>query len=115
MTSTRDLRTLFRAREIVQQMSAGELEAAIEEARDTLVAAKGRNRYLQEILPDHVAYAMPGTEETFFVECLGEQRFHLRDGTMPLLWQIRSVEQANDTQAVKVIHHNGQGKHEYWL
>jgi hypothetical protein len=115
MTSTRDLRTLFRAREIVQQMSAVELEAAIEQARDTLVAAKGRNRYLQEILPDHVAYAVPGAGEAFVLECVDEQRFRLRDGTMSLLWQIRSIEQGNDTLAVKVIHYDGRGKREYWL
>jgi hypothetical protein len=96
-------------------MAVTGLETAIEEARKTLLTAKGRNRYLLEILPNHVAYAVPGATEAFVVECLDEQRFYLRDGTQPLLCQIRSLELVNDTQAVKVTHYNGRGKREYWL
>ena len=96
-------------------MAANDLKAAIEEARNTLLVAKGRHRYLQEILPGHIAYAVPGVSETFVVECVDEQRFHLQDGTLPLLWQIKRLEQENDTQAVKVIQRNGRGEREYWL
>lgn len=110
-----DIRTLFRAREIVHQLTAEELDPAIERARSMLVAAKGRRQYLEEILPGAVACAIPGATETFVVECGGEQQFHLRDGTMPLLWQLRELELGNAIQAVKVIHHNGHGQREYWL
>jgi hypothetical protein len=110
-----DLRTLFRAREIVDQLAAEELESAIAAARGTLVALKGRHRYLQEILPAHVVHAVPGITETFMVECVNHQCFQLEGGTQPLLWQIRKLEMANNTQAVKVIYHNGRGKCEYWL
>lgn len=110
-----DIRTLFRAREIVDRLTAEELGPAIERARAVLVATKGRRQYLEEILPIPVACAVPGEAETFVIECTGERRFHLRGGTMPLLWQIRDLEQGNGIQALRVIHHNGHGTREYWL
>lgn len=110
-----DIRTLFRARDIVSQLAVARLDSAIEAARTTLVTAKGRRQYLQEILPGTVAHAVPDATETFVVECSRKQRFHLRDGTMPLLWQIRKLELEHDTQAVKIIHRNGYRQREYWL
>jgi len=110
-----DIRTLFRARDIVRQLDVGELDSAIEAARATIVATKGRRQYLQEILPVAIAHAVPGGTETFVVECTGEQRFQLQDGTLPLLWQLRALELENDTQAIKIIHYNGCGQREYWL
>jgi hypothetical protein len=110
-----DLRTLFRAREIVDQLAVEELESAIAAARGTLVALKGRRRYLQEMLPAHVAHVVPGATETFMVECVNHRCFQLEGGTQPLLWQIRKLEMGNNTQAVKIIYHNGQETREYWL
>ena len=110
-----DIRTLFRARDIVSQLAVEGLDSAIEAARVTLVAAKGRRQYLQEILPSTVAHAVPGATETFVVECSGKQRFRLRDGTIPLLLQIRKLELGHDTQAVKIIQRNGCRQREYWL
>ena len=58
-----DLRILFRARDITRLLSTGvDLEAAIEKARDLLLAEKGRQRYLQEILPAPLAYTIPGPD-----------------------------------------------------
>ena len=110
-----DIRTLFRARDIVSQLAAEELDSAIEAARTVLVAEKGRQQYLQEILPGSVAHAVPCGNETFLVECTDEQCFHLQGGTLPLLWQLRELELATDTLAVKIIHRNGCGQQEYWL
>ena len=110
-----DIRTLFRARDIVSQLDAEGLDSAIEAARTTIVATKGRRQYLQEILPVTVAHAVPGEAETFVVECTGEKHFHLRGGTKPLLWRIAEMELENNTQAIKIIHCNGCGQREYWL
>jgi len=110
-----DIRILFQARKLVGQLAVEELESAIERARATLVAAKGRRQYLQEILPGAAACTVPGATETFVVECADERRFQLQGGTMPLLWQIRELEMRNDTQAIRVIHHSGGEQREYWL
>ena len=110
-----DIRTLFRAREIVSRLAVEGLDSAIEAARLELVATKGRRQYLQEILPTTVAHAVPNATETFVVECKGRQRFHLQGGTMPLLWRLRQLELRHGTQAVKIIHRNGCGQREYWL
>jgi hypothetical protein len=110
-----DVRTLLRARDIVKQLAAGELESAIETARAAVVATKGRRQYLEEILPGAVTHAVPGATETFVLDCTGQQRFHLRDGTLPLLWQIRELERNSGTQVVRIIHQDRGGQREYWL
>jgi hypothetical protein len=110
-----DIRTLFRAREIMNRLAIEGLEAAIEAARAMLVGEKSRRQYLQEILPAPTAYMVPGTTETFVVECADARRFHLQNGTLPLLWQIAELEHLHDTQAVKVIHCNGHRQRVYWL
>jgi len=113
--STQDLRTLLRAREIVEHLTAEGLEPAIERARILLMATKGRRRYVQEMLPSGVAQAVPGTSGIFVVECADAQRFYLHNGTTPLVGQIMSLEGEHDTQAIRVIHCNGHGQHKYWL
>ena len=110
-----DIRTLFRAREIVGRLAADSLEAAIEAARVTLVGEKSRRRYLQEILPAAAACALPGATETFIVECASSQRFHLQDSRLPILWQIVRLEREHNTQAIKVVHRSGHGQRVYWL
>ena len=110
-----DIRTLFRAREIVNRLAVDGLEAAIEAARAILAGEKSRRQYLQEILPAPAACAVPGATESFVVECASAQRFHLQDSTLPLLWLIAKLEREHNTQAVKVIHRNGHGQRVYWL
>jgi hypothetical protein len=110
-----DIRTLLRAQDLVRRLAVEGLDSAIETARAKLVRTKGRRQYLQEILPGNVACAVPTATETFVIECNGNQRFHLRNATMPLIWQIMELELGDDIQAVKVIHHNGGSRREYWL
>jgi len=110
-----DLRTLLRAREIVEHLTVEGLEPAIERARVLLMATKGRRRYVQEILPGSLARAVPGASGVFVVECADAQRFYLHNGTVPLVGQIMSLEGEYDTQAIRVIHCNGQSQHKYWL
>ncbi len=112
---TQDLRTLFRAREIVERLTANELAAAIETARSTLSQTKGRQRYLREMLPGGLAHAIPGPAETFEIECADRRQFRLQDSSMSLLWQIMNLERQHATQAVRIIRHNGHGRQEYWL
>lgn len=112
---TQDIRTLFRAREIVKRLAAGGLESAIEAARATLVAEKSRRQYLQEVLPAHIACAVPGETETFVVECNDTRRFHLRNGSLPLLCQLARLEWEHRTQAIKVIHCSKHRQRVYWL
>ena len=110
-----DIRTLFRAREIVNRLAVDSLEAAIETVRAILVGEKSRRQYLQEILPAPAACALPGATETFVVVCASAQSFHLQDSTLPLLWQIVMLEREHNTQAIKVIHRNGHRQRVYWL
>ena len=112
---TQDIRTLLRARELVKRLATRGLDAAIDVARNRLVEEKSRRQYLQELLPTHVACAIPGGTETFVIQCATTQRFELQDGCLPLLWQIVSLEQKHDTQVVKVTHRNGHGQQVYWL
>ena len=111
----RDIRTLFRAREIVNRLAVEDLETAIEVARAMLVGEKSRHRYPQEILPTPAAYTVPGATETFVVECANRRRFLLENSMQPLLWQIARLEYEHDTHALKVIHRNGHGHRVYWL
>ena len=110
-----DLRTLFRAQEIVHHLAVEGLETAIDTARVMLVGEKSRRQYLQEILPASAACAIPGGTETFMVECADGQCFDLQDATLPLLWLIVSLEHEYGTQAIRVIHCNGCGQRVYWL
>ena len=112
---TKDMRTLFRAREITKRLAAEGLETAIGMARQLLTNEKSRQQYLQEMLPAHVACAIPGGTETFVIECAGAQCFRLQDGTAPLLWQITCLERNHDTQVIKIIHSSRQEQRVYWL
>jgi hypothetical protein len=110
-----DLRTLFRAREIIERLAVRGVESAIETVRAILVDEKSRQRYVQEMLPAHVAHRVPGVQDTFVVECADGQRFELHGGVVPLLWQIATLEQVHGTEAIGIVHHNGHGQQEYWL
>jgi hypothetical protein len=110
-----DLRTLFRAREIVTRLAEEGLEPAIETVRTTLVTEKSRRQYLQEMLPSPVSFAVPGTSEMFTIESADGRQFHLQNGTLPLLWQILDLERACGSHAVQVIHHNKHEQLIYWL
>jgi hypothetical protein len=110
-----DLKTLFRAREIVILLDNNGLDAAIETARAALLAEKSRRQYLLEILPGGVAYAIPGSSEAFGVECANGRYFHLQQRTLPLLWQILHLEREQGVQVIKVIHDDGHRRWTYCL
>ncbi len=110
-----DIRTLFRAQEIVSQLAVGGLEPAIDAARQLLLEAKTRWQYLQEMLPAHVAQTIPSERESFEVQCADFSRFVLRKGPLPLLRQIADLEREHYTQAIKVIHGGDGDRREYWL
>ena len=109
------LQTLFRAFEIVIWLGRCELDVAINVARAALVAEKSRRQYLHEILPSSVAYAMPGKTQTFVVECSDGLCFRLRNSTLPLLWQILTLEREQNIQVVRVIHDDGCRQWTYCL
>jgi len=109
------LRTLLRAREIVILLGAEGLGAAIMSLRAALAAEKSRRRYLHDILPGYVAYAVPALGETFVLECAAGQRFHLQGSTLPLLWQILKLEREQGVQVIKVIHDDGRRQWTYCL
>ena len=114
MIGTRDLRVLFRAQEIIGRLSAeGEapvqgLETAVDLARVSLEAQLGRRRYLLEMLPDSVAYALPGLSGVFFVQLAEAGRFELQ-ADLPVVTQIAALEFAYDDRVVQVIHRSGVG------
>ncbi len=112
---SQDLQTLFRAREILHHLESDNLGSAIERARDRLLGQKSRRQYLQEMLPAAVAHAIPNSAETFEVECANRCSFSLQAGWASLLWQVVALEGRQRTRAVKIVHHNGFGKREYWL
>jgi len=109
---TRDLKALFRAQEIIGRLFAeGEasipgLEQAIDVARASLEARLGHRRYLLEMLPDSVAYALPGLSGTFFIQLEEAGRFELQ-ADLPVVMQIAALELAYDDRAIQVIHRNG--------
>ena len=111
---TRDLKALFRAQEIIGHLSAeGKapvqgLEAAIDLARVSLEAQLGRQRYLLEMLPDNVAYALPGLSGVFFVQLAEAGRFELR-ADLPVVTQIAALELAYDDRVIQVVHRSGVG------
>ena len=81
---TRDLKALLRAQEIIGRMSAeggasvDGLESAIDLDRSSLEAQLGRRRYLLEMLPDSVAFALPRLTGVFFLQLAEAGRFELK-------------------------------------
>jgi len=111
---TRDLKALFRAQEVIGRLCAeGEasvdgLEPAIDLARGSLEAQLGRQRYLLEMLPDSVAYALPGLSGVFFVQLAEAGCFELQ-ADLPVVTQIAALEFAYDDRVMQVIHRSGVG------
>ena len=111
---TQDLKALMRAQEIIGRLSAeGEvsvdgLEPAIDLARVSLEAQLGRRRYLLEMLPDNVAYALPGLSGVFFVQLEEAGRFELK-ADLPVVTQIAALELAYDDRVMQVVHRSGVG------
>ena len=111
---TRDLKTLLRAKEIIQRLSAEDeapvqaLEPTIGLARCSLEARLGRRRYLLEMLPDSIAYALPGLSGVFFVRLEESGRFEL-EADLPVVTQIAALELAYDERTIQVIHRSGVG------
>jgi hypothetical protein len=111
---TQDLKALFRAQEIIGNLfTHGEaalpgLEYAIDLARTDLETRLGRRRYLLEMLPDSIAYALPGLNGIFFVQLMETGRFELK-ADLPVVTQIAALELAFDERATLVIHKSGAG------
>ena len=111
---TRDLKALFRAQEVIRQFVAEglavvpSLEPAIAVARQRLETRKGRRRYLLEMLPDSVAYALPGLSGVFFVQLAEAGRFELQ-ADLPVVTQIAALEFAYDDRVIHVVHRSGVG------
>ena len=111
---TRDLKALFRAQEVIGRLCAeGEasvhgLEPAIDVARGSLEAQLGRRRYLLEMLPDSIAYALPGLSGVFFVQLAEAGRFELK-ADLPVVIQIATLELAFDDRVSQVVHRSGVG------
>ena len=114
MIGMRDLKALLRAQEIMGRLSAeggasvDGLEPAIDLARGSLEAQLGRRRYLLEMLPDSVAYALPGLSGIFFVQLAEAGRFELK-ADLPVVTQIAALELAYDDRVTQVIHRSGVG------
>ena len=111
---TRDLKAGFRAQEIMGRLSAeGEvsvdrLKPTIDLARVSLEAQLGRRRYLLEMLPDSVAYALPGLRGVFFVQLAEAGRFELK-ADLPVVTQIAALELAYDDRVMQVVHRSDVG------
>jgi hypothetical protein len=114
LIGTRDLKTLFRAQEIVGRLPAeGEaslprLDQAVDLARASLEARLGRQRYLVEMLTESVAYALPGLNGIFSVQLAEAGSFELQ-ADLPVVTQISALEFAYDDRATQVIHRSGVG------
>ena len=114
MIGTKDLKALLRAQEIIGRLSAEAevsvdgLEPAIDLARVSLEAQLGRRRYLLEMLPDNVAYALPGLRGVFFVQLSAAGRFELQ-ADLPVVTQIAALEFAYDDRVMQVVHRSGVG------
>jgi len=119
---TQDLKALFRAQEVIGQLVAEglavvpSLEPAIAMARQRLEARNGRRRYLLDMLPDSVAYALPGVSGKFIVEFSRAGCIELQDG-IPALIQILDLERRHGERAIRLLHGTGVGfrDREYWL
>jgi hypothetical protein len=111
---TQDLKALLRAQEIIGRLSTeGEvsvdrLKPAIDLARVSLEAQLGRRRYLLEMLPDSIAYALPGLSGVFFVQLEEAGRFELK-ADLPVVTQIAALEFAYDDRVIQVVHRSGVG------
>ena len=111
---TRDLKALFRAQKIMGRLSVESeaevqgLETAIDLARVSLEAQLGRRRYVLEMLPDSVAYALPGLSGVFFVQLAEAGRFEL-EADLPVVTQIAALEFAYDDRVIQVVHRWGVG------
>ena len=122
MIRTQDLKALFRAQEVIGQLVADglaavpSLEPAIAMARERLETRKGRRRYLLDMLPDSVAYALPGVSGKFIVEFSRAGCIELQDG-IPALIQILDLERRHGERAIRLLHGTGVGfkDREYWL
>jgi hypothetical protein len=111
---TQELKALLRAQEIIGRLSTeGEvsvdrLKPAIDLARVSLEAQLGRRRYLLEMLPDSIAYALPGLSGVFFVQLEEAGRFEL-GADLPVVTQIAALEFAYDDRVIQVVHRSGVG------
>jgi hypothetical protein len=111
---TQELKALLRAQEIIGRLSTeGEvsvdrLKPAIDLARVSLEAQLGRRRYLLEMLPDSIAYALPGLSGVFFVQLEEAGRFELK-ADLPVVTQIAALEFAYDDRVIQVVHRSGVG------
>ena len=122
MIRTQDLKALFRAQEVIGQLVADglavvpSLDPAIAMARERLETQKGRRRYLLDMLPDSVAYALPGVSGKFIVEFSRAGCTELQDG-IPALIQILDLERRHGERAIRLLHDTGAGfkDQEYWL
>ena len=114
MIGTQELKALLRAQEIIGRLSTeGEvsvdrLKPAIDLARVSLEAQLGRRRYLLEMLPDSIAYALPGLSGVFFVQLEEAGRFELK-ADLPVVTQIAALEFAYDDRVIQVVHRSGVG------
>jgi len=111
---TRDLKALLRAQEIIAglstegEVSVDRLKPAIDLARVSLEAQLGRRRYLLEMLPDSIAYALPGLSGVFFVQLEEAGCFELK-ADLPVVTQIAALEFAYDDRVIQVVHRSGVG------
>jgi hypothetical protein len=111
---TKDLKALLRAQEIIAglstegEVSVDRLKPAIDLARVSLEAQLGRRRYLLEMLPDSIAYALPGLSGVFFVQLEEAGRFELK-ADLPVVTQIAALEFAYDDRVIQVVHRSGVG------
>ena len=114
MIGTKDLKALLRAQEIIAglstegEVSVDRLKPAIDLARVSLEAQLGRRRYLLEMLPDSIAYALPGLSGVFFVQLEEAGRFELK-ADLPVVTQIAALEFAYDDRVIQVVHRSGVG------
>ena len=119
---TQDLKVLFRARKVIGQLAAEglavvpSLEPVIAMARQRLEAQKGRQRYLLEMLPYSVAYALPGISGRFVVEFPSATCIELQVG-IPAWVQILDLERRHGERAIRLLQDTGAGfkDQEYWL
>ena len=111
---TQDLKALLRAQKIIGRLSAeaevsvNGLDPVIDLARGRLEAQMGRQRYLLEMLPDSIAYALPGLSGVFFVQLAEAGRFELK-ADLPVVTQIAALEFAYDDRVIQVAHRSGVG------
>jgi hypothetical protein len=110
-----DLLTLLCAREIIIRLQSNGLDAAINVIRAALAAEQSRRQYLREALPDGLAYAIPGRDETFVMELSSGRRCAHWDCSRPLLRQILDLERELGEHVVKVIHEDGRRQWTYCL